>query len=41
MPGGGKKDVAAKPKAEECKKDTAPKDKPAAKDDKKATKGKK
>ncbi len=39
MPG-GKKDAAAKPKPEETKKDTAPKDKPAAKEEKKA-KGKK
>ena len=41
MPGGAKKDAAAKPKAEETKKDTAPKgDKPAAKEEKKG-KGKK
>ena len=39
MPG-GKKDAAAKPKPEETKKDTAPKDKPAAKEEKKG-KGKK
>ena len=42
MPGGAKKgEAAAKPKAEETKKDTAPKgDKPAAKEEKKG-KGKK
>ena len=40
MPGGSKKDAAAKPKAEETKKDTAPKGDKAAKEEKKG-KGKK